>query len=227
MPAHQNPVPRDNLVSTDHLLAISKPFGIPVQGGSKVDQSIDAMYPECRLVHRLDRDTTGVLVLAKTKKAAARLTASFADRSAQKIYLAIVAPPPREAQGLIEAPIFKAKDKCIIAPNGLPSETFYKTLTVSGDGKSALVRFEPLTGRTHQIRIHALHAGFPLLGDPRYGDFALTRSLLKSKHRRLYLHAWKLDIPDPGAKGRLELTAPLPDDWPFEALDLPRPEGLE
>lgn len=215
------------LYETDSVLVINKPFGIPVQGGSKVDQSIDQMYPDCRLVHRLDRDTTGVLVLAKTKKAAARLTASFGDREAQKLYLAITTPAPSSDKGMIEAPIFKAKDKCVIASNGLPAETFYKTLTVGTDGQSALVRFEPLTGRTHQIRVHALHAGFPLLGDPRYGDFALSRSILSGKAaRRLYLHAWKLDIPSPEGKGRLELTAPLPDDWPFADLALERPEGL-
>lgn len=209
-------------------MVLNKPFGIPVQGGSGVTQSIDTMYPECRLVHRLDRDTTGVLVLAKTKKAAARLTESFADRNVQKIYLALVAPPPEVPSGMIEAPILKVNDKCIISPKGLPAETYYNTLSISNDGRVALVRFEPLTGRTHQIRVHALHLGFPLLGDPRYGDFALSKAILpNARKRHLYLHAWKLDIADPSAKGRLELTAPLPDNWPFEALDLERPSGLD
>lgn len=218
------------IFQTDSILVLDKPFGIAVQGGSKIGEgnSIDAMYPETRLVHRLDRDTTGVLVLAKTKKAAARLTASFADRSAQKIYLALTMPPAND-QGMIEAPIFKAKDKCIIDPRGLPAETYYKRLSVSGDGRAALIRFEPLTGRTHQIRIHALHAGFPLLGDPRYGDFTASRAAFPDrKLNRLYLHAWKLDIPDPDVpRKRLELTAPLPSDWPFDALDLTKPAGVE
>lgn len=215
------------LHQTDHILVLNKPFGLPVQGGSKVEESIDAMYPDCRLVHRLDRDTTGVLVLAKTKKAAARLTASFADRSAQKIYLALAAPAPVNDSGIIDAPLLKVKDKSIVAKDGLPAETYFKTLSRSADGRSALVRFEPMTGRTHQIRVHAQHAGFPLLGDPRYGDFKFSREVLPNrKLNHLYLHAWLLDIPDPMGKGRLELKAPLPD-WPFEALDLPRPIGIE
>lgn len=215
----------DVLLATDHILVINKPFGLPVQGGSKVEESIDSLYPECRLVHRLDRDTTGVLVLAKTKKAAARLTASFADRSAQKLYLALASPLPEQDSGMIDAPLLKVKDKSIVAKDGLPSETYYKVLARSD--KAALVRFEPMTGRTHQIRVHAQHAGFPLLGDPRYGDFKHSRAILPDrKLNRLYLHAWKLDIPDPIGKGRLELTAPLPD-WPFEALDLARPSSIE
>lgn len=216
------------LLTNDALLVIDKPFGVPVQGGSGVKEgaSIDALYPDCRLVHRLDRDTTGVLVLARTKKAAARLTASFAERDAQKIYLALVtpAPPLSQEQGMIEAPIFKGKDKCFVDPRGLPAQTYFKVMARNEANSAALVRFEPLTGRTHQIRVHALHAGFPLLGDPRYGDFTASRALLSGgAGRRLYLHAWRLDIADPMSKGRIEVTAPVPVDWPFEPLALPRP----
>ncbi len=174
----------DIILETDSVLVINKPFGIPVQGGSKVDQSIDQMYPDCRLVHRLDRDTTGVLVLAKTKKAAARLSESFADRNAQKLYIAITTPAPAQEQGMIEAPIFKDKEKCVVASWGQPAQTYYKKLATSEDGRAGLVRFEPLTGRTHQIRVHGQHAGFPLLGDPRYGDFALSKALLSGKAAR-------------------------------------------
>ncbi len=217
-----------DLYQSDHILVINKPFGLPVQGGSNVEESVDSLYPDCRLVHRLDRDTTGVLVLAKTKKAAVRLTASFADRSAQKIYLAIASTPPEKDSGIINAPLLKAKEKSIVSPHGLDAETYYKVLARSRNGETALIRFEPLTGRTHQIRVHAQHAGFPLLGDPRYGDFKLSRTILPNrKMNHLYLHAWKLDVPDPINKGRLELTAPLPADWPFEALDLERPSSIE
>lgn len=218
------------LLTTDALIAIDKPFDVPVQGGSGVKEggSIDAQYPDCRLVHRLDRDTTGVLVLARTKKAAARLTAGFSDRDAQKIYLALVAPAPAldRDQGMIEAPILKGKDRCYIDSRGLPAQTYFKVMARNAENSAALVRFEPLTGRTHQIRVHAQHAGFPLLGDPRYGDFAASRALLSGgAARRMYLHAWRLDIADPMGKNRLEITAPLPTDWPFEALALPRPSA--
>ncbi len=215
------------LISTPHILAIDKPFGMAVQGGSGITESIDSLYPGCKLVHRLDRDTTGVLVMAKTKKAAARMTQSFKDHDAQKIYLAITSVVPTEPQGMIEAPIKKIRDKSIVAPDGLFAETFYKTLCTSGKTGCALVRFEPLSGRTHQIRVHAQHMGFPLFGDPRYGDFKRSRDLSNEpKMNRLYLHAWRLDIAHPTEKGRLELSAPLPIDWPFEALDLVPPSSV-
>ncbi len=215
------------ILSTPHILAIDKPYGVAVQGGSGIKDSIDSMYSDCKLVHRLDRDTTGVFVMAKTKKAAARMTASFKDHDAQKIYLAITSAIPSAPQGLIEAPLKKIKDKSIVAPDGLFSETYYKTLATSDKTGCALVRFEPLSGRTHQIRVHAEHMGFPLFGDPRYGDFKRSRELSTgAKMNRLYLHAWRLDIAHPTEKGRLELSAPLPDDWPFEALDLVPPSSV-
>jgi 23S rRNA pseudouridine955/2504/2580 synthase len=203
------------------LLIINKPAGLSVQGGKGTGISLDELlardyHPRPRLVHLLDRDTSGVLLTAKTQAAAARCAAFF-DRSVQgltKRYAAVCAgilPEKGAITGTIEV---KGRE--------LPARTNYTRLDVfskppealrfPGDSPFSLAELVPATGRMHQIRRHLAGMGHPVLGDDNYGDFALNREL--KKHcglRRMLLHARSLYLPDPLIRGGREITAPLPD----------------
>ncbi|HWA00521.1 MAG TPA: RluA family pseudouridine synthase [Caulobacterales bacterium] len=223
--------PRDFLLYEDaHVLAFNKPAGLAVQGGSGVTQSLEDMLAvfaksngkRPRLVHRLDRETSGVLVVARTKPAAAFLSEAFAARDANKTYLAIVcggAPAPGE--GEIDKGLRKATrgglDIVEVAPDGLAARTRYRTLLATPS--AALLELEPQTGRMHQLRAHLAHVGRPIAGDGKYGGlFRLGVTDIPG----LMLHAAALDIPHP-AGDRLRLAAPPPSAFRDVALSL----GLE
>lgn len=206
--------------SDDHVLALDKPAGLAVQGGSGIETHVDGMLDALRfgakerprLVHRLDRDTSGVLLLARTAKAATALTKAFAARQTEKTYWAIVCGLPELRQGRINAPLSKGgpagqERVGIDEVNGQRAVTDYQVLDAAGR-QAALLALRPLTGRTHQLRAHCLAMGTPILGDGKYGGreaFLGGIELAKQVH----LHARRIVIAHPGG-GKLEVAAPLP-----------------
>ena len=209
-----------------HVLVLAKPAGLSSQGGRIKAHTLDDLLwafmrsngkrPE--LVHRLDRDTSGVILAAKTKPAAGFLGKALQMRRFRKVYLALVSAAPEPRSGAIDAPLLREEigresymRVCAFdAPGAQGSQCRYRTLSASEDG--ALVELEPLTGRMHQLRVHMAHIGRPLVGDPRYGG-ALTFAGRAAP--RLMLHAAKLTFPHPEGGDRT-VEAPCPAD--FEAL---------
>ena len=203
----------------DEVLALNKPSGLAVQGGTKTTRHVDRLLSAWgeglerpRLVHRLDRDTSGVLVLGKTPGAAAKLAGAFAKRRAEKTYWAIVIGNPQPYEGVIELPLAKmgVGDRELVQPASLKdpgaeaAETEYITVSRAGP-RAAWMALRPHTGRTHQLRAHMKAIGHPILGDPKYGD---EPSAALSGGLKLQLHARSLSLPHPSG-GRLELMAPL------------------
>ena len=207
------------LYEDEEVLALNKPSGLAVQGGTKTTKHVDRLLSAWgegvdrpRLVHRLDRDTSGVLVLGKTPAAAARLSGAFAKRRAEKIYWAIVSGEPKPAQGTIELHLVKAGvgDRELVRPadpkefGAEPAETDYLTVSRAGH-RATWLALRPHTGRTHQLRVHMKAIGHPILGDPKYGDDA---SAALSADLKLQLHARRLSLPHP-SRGQLILEAPI------------------
>ena len=207
------------LYEDEEVLALNKPSGLAVQGGTKTTKHVDRLLSAWgegverpRLVHRLDRDTSGVLLLGKTPNAAARLAGAFAKRRAKKIYWAIVVGNPKPPQGHIDQPLVKkgVGDREMVVPadpkefGAEPAETDYMTIARAAH-RAAWLALRPLTGRTHQLRAHMRAMGHPILGDPKYGDEA---SAALSEGLKLQLHARRLILPHPSA-GQLILEAPL------------------
>ena len=205
----------------DDVLVIDKPAGLAVQGGSGLGKHLDAMLDalrfgarECpRLAHRLDKDTSGVLVLARNGAAARKLTAAFRSKQARKLYWAVVVGVPRSPEGIINLALAKRHGRggekvSAGVAGGKKALTRYRVIDRAG-GKAAWVAFEPETGRTHQLRVHAVAMETPILGDGKYGG---REAFIAGEDisRRLHLHAKNLRIPHP-AGGILEVSAPLPD----------------
>lgn len=208
----------------DHLIALNKPFGIAVQGGSKTTRHLDGLLPAlgegCRLVHRLDRDTTGVLLVAKSAKAAARAGRTFQSRRAEKIYWGITNGTPKPSVGEIKGYMAKGrldnrfgnvhegKEVMVAvrhgADGGKHARTLYQTASAAGS-RAAWVAMQPLTGRTHQLRLHMQLLGAPIAGDPKYMTDRLLPGGLESK---LHLHARSLRLPQDG-RDDLYIEAPL------------------
>lgn len=193
----------------EHMIALNKPQGLAVQGGTGTKRHIDAIMkaynPEARLVHRIDKDTSGVLVMAKTIPMAQYLTHLFSSHGVQKTYRAIVEGNVRPAQGTIDFPIGKEmvgnKEKMVVnGPHARPAETQYMLKKKLGD--FCLVDCWPRSGRTHQIRVHLSESGWPIVGDYKYG--ATVKGLT------LHLHAYQLAFPLPDG-GKMVITAPLSD----------------
>jgi len=207
------------LYEDEEVLALNKPCGLAVQGGTKTVKHVDRLLSAWgegmdrpRLVHRLDRDTSGVLLLGKTPAAAARLSGAFAKRRAKKVYWAIVAGNPKPPQGVIELHLVKkgVGDRELVVPadpkefGAEVAETEYITLARAAH-RAAWVALQPYTGRTHQLRAHMKAIGHPILGDPKYGD---ETSAQLSEGMKLQLHARRLELPHP-SRGQLILEAPL------------------
>ena len=190
----------------DDIVAIDKPPGLAVQGGTgqrgHVDGLSDALRFDAdarpRLVHRLDKETSGVLVLARHAAAARRIAGLFRRGAVAKTYWAIVAGAPRPASGSVESALGKTGAQRIAeTPDGRPATTRYATLDRAGR-RAAWLELQPLTGRTHQLRVHCAGLGAPILGDRKYGG-------ARDGARRLHLHARRLELPD-----RPSIEAPLP-----------------
>ncbi|MEZ5817428.1 MAG: RluA family pseudouridine synthase [Hyphomicrobiaceae bacterium] len=226
------------LYEDDEVLVLNKPFGIAVQGGTGTKRHIDGILAGMadrfgdrpRLVHRLDRDTTGVLLVAKTRDAAARLGRTFQTRSAAKTYWALVHGVPRPPQGRIEAALVKAAgpdgDRVRKAEAGeqdqaMHATTHYSVIDRVGQ-KAAWVSLKPVTGRQHQLRAHMALINHPIIGDNKYDDGRPLPS--EDIEARLHLHARRLVIPHPrpGAP-KIDVTAPLPPHmlatWGLLGLD--------
>ncbi|AHC73279.1 pseudouridine synthase [Candidatus Endolissoclinum faulkneri L5] len=225
-PFQQDVMTGDKLVKSvlyrdEEIIAINKPAGLAVQGGSgltkHVDGALDMLRFEAnerpRLVHRLDKYTSGVLILARQRSAARRLINVFRAKSAIKIYLALVMGEPQPTFGRINLPIAKVLNKVrekmmIVQENGKSAFTRYVTLEKLSCHVTLVALF-PVTGRTHQLRVHMAAIGTPILGDRKYGGAkAFLRNDLVSKN--IHLHAWAIRIPSYGG-GKLEVTAPLRD----------------
>ena len=212
---------RDAVLYKDaDVLVIDKPAGLAVQGGTGLDKNLDAMLDSLkfdaaerpRLVHRLDKDTSGVLVLARNAKAARDLAEAFRHKSARKVYWAVVVGIPKPDRGTIDAPLSKqaggyGERVGIDEEEGRHAITRYSMIERAGN-RAAWVALMPETGRTHQLRAHCIILGTPIMGDGKYGgiDSHLARENLS---RKLHLHARSIKIPHP-RKGWIEATAPLP-----------------
>jgi 23S rRNA pseudouridine1911/1915/1917 synthase len=203
------------------LLAVNKPAGLVTHPAYKhpTDTLCDAVFaymahrgePRPWLLHRLDKETSGVVLFAKTETARRAVVRQFERRTVRKAYLAIVCGQVEEDVGLVEAPLRRDpidRRRTIVDAAGQPSSTRFRVLARGGG--ATLVLAEPLTGRTHQIRAHLAHIGAPLLGDVRYlpaGHGAQTPA------PRAMLHAWRLGVLRPGTGVPLSFTAPLPNDF--------------
>jgi len=203
------------------VIVLNKPFGLAVQGGSGLTRHVDQMLESFtdrhgrkpRLVHRLDRDTAGVLLVARTRSAAAFLGEAFKARETRKIYFAIVAGVPRPADGRISTFLTREeeRERMRIARHGEAGADHAVTLYALADQagqKASFLVMRPITGRTHQLRAHAAHIGHPILGDPKYFDIE-NWELPGGLQNRLHLLARRIVVPHPKG-GVIDISAPLP-----------------
>ena len=207
------------LYRDDDIIVLNKPPGLAVQGGSGTRRHIDAMLDALcydagerpRLVHRLDRDTSGALVLARTAEAAARLGAEFRGRKVRKLYWALVVGRPDRDEGRISLPLAKVAgqrgERVSAKLGGKPAVTYYRVVDVVGD-RAAWLALEPHTGRTHQLRAHCVALGTPIAGDGKYGG---AGAFLHGDgiEKKLHLHARAIALPRRGVPD-LRIVAPLP-----------------
>jgi 23S rRNA pseudouridine955/2504/2580 synthase len=218
------------------VIVIDKPQGLAVQGGTNTERHLDGLLDALkfdaeerpRLVHRLDKDTSGVLVLARNARAAAKLAEAFRGKVARKIYWAVVVGVPEPRQGRIDQRLAKLPgrlgERVVPDAEGKRAVTYYRTVAHAGD-RVAWLALEPVTGRTHQLRAHCAAIGTPILGDGKYGGAASHVAGVPG-NRRVHLHARALAIPHP-ASGTLIVMAPLPphmrETWDFFGFE----EGQE
>ncbi len=217
-------------------IVLNKPPGLATQGGSgtfdHVDRLLDAFagddQPRPRLVHRLDKDTSGVLLIARTPGSAAFFSKRFSGRSAKKTYWALVVGVPEQYEGMIEAALAKqpgsgGEKMHVDVENGQPAKTKYRVIDRAGN-RAAWVELQPLTGRTHQLRVHMAAIGHPIVGDGKYGG--QLAFLTGSVSRKMHLHARRLVIDHPQGDA-LDVTAPLPEHFAatLEQLGFTEAEG--
>ncbi|MEO1103646.1 MAG: RluA family pseudouridine synthase [Pseudomonadota bacterium] len=233
-PKQQRPLSEDEIAEaramvlkeTPSAIVLNKPAGLATQGGSKTTKHVDGLLdafvedeedPRPRLVHRLDKDTSGVLLIARTPGSAAHFSKRFSGRSARKVYWALVVGVPEVLEGTIDAPLAKqpgsgGEKMHVDEENGATAKTKYRVVDKAGH-KAAWVELEPLTGRTHQLRVHLAAIGHPIVGDGKYGgkDAFLTGSI----SRKMHLHARRLIIDAPKSDGghKIDATAPLPEHF--------------
>ncbi len=197
----------------DHVVVANKPSGLLVHRGWANDDDVamfrvrDALGEHVHPIHRLDRGTSGALVLARSRHVAATLMRALEHGEVKKSYLALVRGTPPEA-GIIDHPVPKSEDG-----ERVPAVTHFRRLARSSVDRCSLVLAEPLTGRLHQIRRHLKHLGHPLIGDVNYGSGELNRHYRAAYGlHRLALHASRVELTHPSSGGRLDVTAPVPDD---------------
>jgi 23S rRNA pseudouridine955/2504/2580 synthase len=204
------------------LLVIDKPSGVAVHGGSGVSfgviESLRASRPQTKLLelaHRLDRDTSGLLIVCKKRSALVELHRQLREGEVEKVYATLVKGVPAQDAFELSQPLHKyvmdsGERRVSVHESGRSALTRVKVTRKGRDFSLLEVRL--LTGRTHQIRVHLAHAGHPVLGDDKYGDFELNHSLAKQGVKRLFLHAGRLAFAHPVSRERLRLQAPLPAD---------------
>jgi 23S rRNA pseudouridine955/2504/2580 synthase len=213
------------LYEDDALLVINKPAGIAVHGGSGVSfgviEALRQQRPQAKLLelaHRLDRETSGILLVAKKRSALTALHDMFREggqgRGADKRYLVAVQGRWMDPLRNVRLPLLKyllenGERRVSVNPEGKASHTVFRLL--ARWERFSLLEAQLKTGRTHQIRVHLSHLGYPILGDEKYGDFALNKALHKEGLKRMFLHAWKMDFAHPITGEPLSLEAPLPE----------------
>jgi 23S rRNA pseudouridine955/2504/2580 synthase len=199
---------------------VDKPAGAAVHGGSGVSfgviESLRASRPQAKfleLVHRLDRDTSGLLMVAKKRGALVELHRMLREGEVEKEYLTVAKGHWEGAGRDLRDPLHKyvdAKGERRVAVHDEGLQALTRVRVVKKSAEFSLLQVRLLTGRTHQIRVHLAHAGHPVLGDGKYGDFELNRRLAKEGVQRLFLHACRLAFAHPLTRERIELKAPLP-----------------
>jgi 23S rRNA pseudouridine955/2504/2580 synthase len=206
----------------DSILALNKPSGLAVHGGSGVNfgviEQLRAQRPQLRfleLVHRLDRATSGVLLLAKKRSALLALHAALRDGQVRKYYLALVLGKWHNARQSVKLNLRKyvlesGERRVSVEAEGQASHTVFELQQAWPD--FSLLRAELKTGRTHQIRVHLAHVGYPIAGDDKYGDFARNKELARSRLKRMFLHAASVTFTHPSSGESMTVEAPLPDD---------------
>ncbi len=216
LPAFDMPI----LYEDDFLIALDKPEGVAVHGGSGVSfgviEQLRASRPQARfmeLVHRLDRDTSGVLLLAKKRSALLELHRQIREGKVQKYYFAVVSGKWQNRKQDVRLPLHKhvvesGERRVSVSEEGMPSRTVF-SLVEQGE-RASLVEADLKTGRTHQIRVHLAHLDFPIVGDEKYGDFALNKALAKAGFKRMYLHAARMAFVHPEGQS-MTIESPLPD----------------
>lgn len=200
-----------------NIVVINKPSGLAVQGGTNTSRHVDGMLEGLKfeleeapkLVHRIDKDTSGILVLARNRKSAEVLTQAFRERDLPKTYLALTRGMPKKDAGEISAALEKCGEKMMVTAEGKKAVTAYRILDNVGD-KFALVEASPLTGRTHQIRAHMEYLGCPIVGDDKY--FGAERQRFSNLADKLFLHAYKIDLSGIYNK-KLVIQAPMPEHF--------------
>jgi len=236
-PLEPEPLPLSILYEDDALIAIDKPEGLVVHPGAgtnattlvegllssrELPESDDPARPG--IVHRLDKGTSGIIVVAKTKAALDSLKGQFADRAIAKTYLAVVEGEIEEDEGTIDAPIGRdpaRPRRMTVEPRGRVARTEFRVLRRASG--TTLLQVSPRTGRTHQIRAHLRFIGHPVVGDETYGTRGAT-----TEDGRMMLHAWRLVLRHPGTGEELRLEAPVPEgfpDYPYGKLPWPRVPG--
>ena len=221
------------------LLIIDKPAGVAVHGGSGVSygviEQLRASRPDAKfleLVHRLDRETSGLLMLAKKRSALTNLHEQMRDGVTDKRYLTVVAGDWKNARQHVKLPLHKyttadGERRVCVQAGGMESHTVFSLLRKWH--QFALLEAELKTGRTHQIRVHLASSGFPILGDDKYGDFALNRVLLKADAtrgalKRMFLHAHRITFTHPESGKPMTVSAPLPADCERFLVSLGKPD---
>jgi len=213
---------RDMVIYDDPgAFVLNKPPGLATQGGTKTTQHLDRLLDGLgdergrpKLVHRLDKDTSGALIVARTIRSANHFAKAFSGRTARKVYWAIVVGVPDAAQGMIDAPLAKqpgtgGEKMHVDHEHGLPAKTRWRVIDRAGN-RAAWVELQPLTGRTHQLRAHMASIGHPIVGDAKYGgsEAFLTGGI----SRKLHLHARRIRIDAPDG-GKIDVTAELPSHF--------------
>ena len=234
------------LFEDDDVLVLNKPAGLAVQGGTGVKENLDdmlgalrGMHPDAqrpRLVHRLDKDTAGCLLVAKTRFAAAALAKTFRSRSARKIYWALVAGVPKPKQGRVSTYLAKQEEEedsyMRIAKHGekdaVHAVTYYAVVETAAQ-KLAWISLKPVTGRTHQLRAHMAHVGNPIIGDPKYFNIE-NYEFPGGIENKLHLLARRIAVPHPRG-GTIDISAPLPphmqQSWNLLGFDASRYDPIE
>lgn len=210
------------LFEDDAMIALNKPAGMAVHGGSGISRGVVEQMrlerPKAKfleLVHRLDKETSGILLLAKKRSALLALHKLMREGGADKRYLALVKGAWRNEKQHVKLPLHKfvaasGERRVVVQEGGQASHTVFRLMRQWAD--FSLLEAELLTGRTHQIRVHLSHLGYPIAGDDKYGDFPLNKALQKQGLKRMFLHAWHLNLPHPVSGEMLELEAPLPEE---------------
>lgn len=229
-PAREFPILRED----EHLIAIDKPAGVAVHGGSGVSFGVIEQLRQARpaskfleLVHRLDRETSGILLVAKKRSALTHLQDQFRERETGKTYLALVTGTWPANKKVIDLPLHKylqadgerrVRVTTADDPDGMRSITLVKVRSTAaarpeqGLPAMSLLEVTIKTGRTHQIRVHLASQGHAIVGDDKYGDFDLNKRLQKHGMKRMFLHAWRLQFNHPASGERVQLIAELPPE---------------